>query len=189
MRSQAQQESVRKAAKVSAAKRKTDAKPAPVPRPCACECGGITKGGEFCIGHDARFKSSLVKAALGREGGAPISVKEAEAELARRNWTQFLEKSRNVAVRVPSEHKAKIAVDKAETAAVNVDRLEGMKAAAARVKEAGRNGRSSADQRITVTRDNYETINAASIEELKAWPANEVIIVHEPGKGDGDSDD
>jgi hypothetical protein len=30
------------------------------PRPCLCSCGGMTKGGRFLPGHDARLRSELV---------------------------------------------------------------------------------------------------------------------------------
>jgi hypothetical protein len=183
-RSQAQQDSVRKAAKASGQARKTSAKPAPTPRACGCHCGEMTKGGEFSIGHDAKYKSALVKAALQRGGGAPLTVEQAEAELARRNWTRFLEKSRTVAVRVPSEHKAAKHQKATENAAEATDRILGMKAAAAKVKEAGRNGTQPGD-RITVTRENYLAILAASVKALKSWPANEAEIKHAPGKGEG----
>lgn len=186
-RSQAQQDSVRKAAKASGAARSkvSTAKAKPTPQSCGCHCGGVTAGGEFAIGHDAKYKSALIRAALQREGGAPLTVKQAEAELERRNWTRFLEKSRNVAVRVPSEHKAAKVAEAAESAAESTERITAMKAAAARVKEAGRNG-TQPGTRITVTRDNYQAILDASVKALKSWPANEAVIVHEPGKGDGE---
>jgi hypothetical protein len=192
-RTQAQTDSVRKAAAASAKARAAKAGPtskakrekANAPQMCQCECGDSTKGGEFCIGHDARRKSGLIKAALLREGGYPLSVKDAEAELGRRGWTKFLEKSRNVAVRVPSEHKEKQVIEKAAQAEDKIALIKGMKDAADKVRLAGRNG-TQPGNRITVTRDNYEAILAATVKELKTWPANEVVIEHVvDGKGEG----
>lgn len=60
---------------------------------CACGCGDSpTKAtSAFLVGHDAKHKSNLIKLVISQldEGGA------AYAELERRNWLQFLEKSRN----------------------------------------------------------------------------------------------
>lgn len=33
------------------------------PKPCLCGCGGMTKGGRFLPGHDAKYHSALNKAA------------------------------------------------------------------------------------------------------------------------------
>lgn len=32
-----------------------------VPKPCACGCGGITKGGVFLPGHDAKTISAIIE--------------------------------------------------------------------------------------------------------------------------------
>lgn len=49
------------------------------PRPCDCGCSGVTRGGLFLPGHDAKLKSSLHKdTAAGDES--------ARAELERRGW-------------------------------------------------------------------------------------------------------
>lgn len=152
---------------------------------CKCECGDSTKGGEFCIGHDARRKSGLIKAALGRDGGYGITVQAAEAELEQRGWTKFLEKSRNVAVRVPSEHKERKVVEKAAQAEDKIALIRGMKDAADKVRLAGRNGRTPGN-RITVTRENYAEILATTVDDLRTWEPNEVEITHVvEGKGEG----
>jgi len=36
-------------------------KPTREPKPCTCGCGGMTKGGRFLPGHDARYHSALKK--------------------------------------------------------------------------------------------------------------------------------
>ena len=32
-----------------------------VPKPCACGCGGITRGGAFLPGHDAKTLSAIIE--------------------------------------------------------------------------------------------------------------------------------
>ena len=55
------------------------------PKYCICNCGETTKGGDFLPGHDARYKSALITAAMGGND-------EAAAILEARGWTKFLEK-------------------------------------------------------------------------------------------------
>jgi hypothetical protein len=31
------------------------------PRECACGCGDMTRGGEFCPGHDAKLQSAIIE--------------------------------------------------------------------------------------------------------------------------------
>lgn len=38
-----------------------------LPRPCSCQCGGMTKGGYFCPGHDAKLKSIFLKVGKGEK--------------------------------------------------------------------------------------------------------------------------
>lgn len=63
-------------------------KPERTPKPCLCGCDETTGGGDFRPGHDARYKSKLVTAAL--EGDQAAIDK-----LEQRNWTKFLDKARN----------------------------------------------------------------------------------------------
>lgn len=60
-------------------------------RTCTCGCGETPKGetAEFMPGHDARYKSHLIREV--RAGGND----EAHAELERRGWLHFLEKAIN----------------------------------------------------------------------------------------------
>lgn len=46
---------------------------------CECGCGGVTKGGKFQPGHDAKLKSSLLRRAAGGD-------ETAQEELRRRRW-------------------------------------------------------------------------------------------------------
>lgn len=70
-------------------KKKKGPKPKPTPRACVCGCNEMTKGGEFLPGHDARHKAALIREV--KAGGND----EAYAELERRGWLHFLDKSRN----------------------------------------------------------------------------------------------
>lgn len=49
------------------------------PQECQCGCGGMTRGGKFLPGHDARLKGRLKKAAADGDG-------KAKAELRSRGW-------------------------------------------------------------------------------------------------------
>lgn len=76
---------------------------------CACGCGG-TPGkptSQFLVGHDAKHKSNLIQQVLTQqdEGGA------AYAELERRNWLQFLEKSRRNGKTAKAERRAQAEKD------------------------------------------------------------------------------
>jgi hypothetical protein len=51
------------------------------PRECTCGCGGITSGGLFLPGHDARMRSRLLREI--RDGATPESERAALAELAK----------------------------------------------------------------------------------------------------------
>jgi hypothetical protein len=69
---------------------------------CLCGCTETTKGGQFLPGHDARYKSHLIREAL-------ADNPDALAELERRGWLRFLEKTRTtreLATASPSERKA-----------------------------------------------------------------------------------
>ena len=52
------------------------------PRECACGCGGMTKGGRFLPGHDAKRKGSLIRAVREKGPGALA----AGQELVKRGW-------------------------------------------------------------------------------------------------------
>lgn len=59
--------------------------PFPDAKKCGCGCGAPVKG-NYLPGHDARHKSSLVKAAL-------LGDENARATLAEKNWLKFLDKT------------------------------------------------------------------------------------------------
>lgn len=55
--------------------------------------------GKFQVGKDARYKSDLVKSALGIEDDSMLmkfTVKDAEKRLAERSWTGFLDRKRQI---------------------------------------------------------------------------------------------
>jgi hypothetical protein len=68
------------------------------PRDCACGCGGITAGGEFLPGHDAKLLSNLTALALNGD-------KAALGEIAQRNWTHLYDQ-RAVARDLRAKRKA-----------------------------------------------------------------------------------
>lgn len=103
--------------------------------PCECGCGGTTGGGRYLPGHDAKHKSALIDRALKGDEAA-------EAELAQRNWTKFLEKKREISTRPKSEVKRVRQEKSAEDAEVTVRRLKEMQAAAMIVRELNRYQRS-----------------------------------------------
>lgn len=65
---------------------------APTPQCCHCGCGGMTKGGKFVAGHDAKLKGILVRAARQTppDNGSKPAVRSdairAMAELIARDW-------------------------------------------------------------------------------------------------------
>jgi hypothetical protein len=104
---QAEAAAARKAARVAqhaaeVAKAKAEGRPAPVarvripkapptPQRCHCGCAGMTKGGKFVAGHDARLKGMLVRAARQTkpDTGKPATKAQAinaMAELISRDW-------------------------------------------------------------------------------------------------------
>lgn len=63
----------------------------PKPQRCHCGCAGMTKGGKFVAGHDAKLKGMLVRAARQTppESGKPATKAQATnamAELIARDW-------------------------------------------------------------------------------------------------------
>ena len=52
------------------------------PRECACGCGGMTKGGRFLPGHDAKHKGNLIRTVREKGPGALA----AGQELVKRGW-------------------------------------------------------------------------------------------------------
>lgn len=70
-------------------------RPAAVGRACACGCGGMTKGGEFCMGHDARLRGVLQRTALRRVEATDEDQTWARAELLARGgaWEKAAQSS------------------------------------------------------------------------------------------------
>lgn len=66
-------------------------KAAPTPQRCHCGCAGMTKGGKFVAGHDARLKGMLVRAARQTKPESGSAATKAQAiramaELIARDW-------------------------------------------------------------------------------------------------------
>lgn len=57
------------------------------PRRCECGCGALTSGARFRQGHDAKLKSTLIKAAL---AGSQRSI----SKLEKLGWSKFLDTKR-----------------------------------------------------------------------------------------------
>ena len=55
---------------------------------CQCGCKGITKGGRFLPGHDAKLKSKLVKAC--KQAKTPAQRAKAEKALEDLGWGRFI---------------------------------------------------------------------------------------------------
>lgn len=76
--------------------------PEPTESPkCICGCGEATKGGQFRPGHDAKYKSQLIKEAMA--GGNPAAL----TVLEQRGWIKFLDKAMEVAGRPKAEPKVR----------------------------------------------------------------------------------
>lgn len=118
---------------------------------CLCQCGGTTKGGSFLPGHDARYKSFLVKEAMA--GGNP----DAERILEERGWTKFLDKAKEIAARPKVERRpAKPKAD--EDGLDSLDKLHLLKAGAKVLKRTNQYSKSVGPRRIE--------LDYAAIEEL-----------------------
>jgi hypothetical protein len=128
------------------------AKPKPEPRECLCGCKGMTGGGQFLPGHDAKYKSHLIKEALA--GGNP----EAEEILRQRGWTRFLDKAREIAERpaVPRGTPRKSKTEASEGRG-SIERLLVLKAAAKVLKATGQYAKAS-PHRIELTLNDMEGI-------------------------------
>jgi hypothetical protein len=128
------------------------------PRKCICGCGGLTKGGSFLPGHDARYKSHLVKEALA--GGNP----EAEEILRQRGWTKFLDKAREVAER-PKAEPRRTKTEESEGQG-SIKRLLVLKAAAKVLRATDQYARSSGARRIELVASNLEGILTLTLPDL-----------------------
>ncbi len=121
---------------------------------CHCGCKGTTGGGKYLPGHDAKHKSALVKAALGGDS-------RAEAVLADKGWTKFLDKAREVAARPqrdPSERHQERKVDAEAKAKEDNARLELMKQAGKIIRDLGRWSRKDKLPHVIITADNARAI-------------------------------
>jgi len=59
------------------------------PVPCGCGCGGMTGGGKFLPGHDAKLKGRLIRQC--REG-TEVQKKKARAMLEELGWAKYIPK-------------------------------------------------------------------------------------------------
>lgn len=137
------------AAQAKANAGKAGAKPKPEARPCLCGCGEQTKGGTFVAGHDARYKSALIREAIAGND-------EAVATLEARGWTRFLDKARETSARRVERATTEGAVrqkierigTEQEQAAAALARLDMLKRARVVLIAMGRYGKASGERRI-----------------------------------------
>lgn len=147
----------------------------PEPKPCACKCGEITKGGEFAMGHDARHKSALIRE-------AKAGNQDAVAELERRGWTKFLEKSIGNDQRKKDQASGRRVVRVYSDGDTDEDRanrrlqkLERLKRAHWLLLQIGRAPRRLAgDRYIQTTWENYEAVLTGDLPELTAKETKQI---------------
>lgn len=119
----------------------------PTPNSCGCGCG--TKvARSYKQGHDAKHKSDLIKRANGND---PEVAATAEKILAMRDWTKFLDKSREP--KAERQEKERQEADHAK-AVDTVARLNTMKVVARALKDCG-------DKDTQVTVYNYQELAAS----------------------------
>lgn len=113
---------------------------------CLCECGKETRGGSFLPGHDAKYKSALVKRALDDDA-------EAYTILEQRGWVKFLDKSREAAGKRQDRAdgiRSVAATSEEDTAKRDYFGYEQMKVARVILMRIGRYGVSSGERRIPI---------------------------------------
>jgi hypothetical protein len=169
------------AAKAAFERAKTSsARPKAQPRACGCGCSGMTKGGEFVAGHDARHKSNLIKEA--KAGGNPGAV----TELEQRGWIKFLEKSQQadaqrgeaVAKRERGERVTKVKTNGKTPEQEAVDTLEHFnrtKQACRYLQAINRYGVSSGERRVELS--NKDVIDAILCNEHPAFTESDREII------------
>lgn len=152
------------AAKKAAERPKKDKTPK-TPKPCLCGCGEQTGGGDFRPGHDAKYKSTLIKEAL--TGSNP----EALATLEARGWTKFLDKAQEIGTRPKAEPRERKAKDDAK-AIDQIGKLNQMKKAAQILQDVGRYGRKAGDRQISLEGANWQWV-LDNEDRLRAFHAGE----------------
>lgn len=137
------------AARAKAAERGTEGNgKAKEAKPCLCGCGESTGGGTFRAGHDARYKSTLIREAM-------AGNEEATATLEARGWTKFLDKARVVAERATVPDATRVARKErldveAEAAAGAMRRIDAMKRARLVLIAIGRYSKSAGERQISM---------------------------------------
>lgn len=130
---------------------------------CLCGCGEeVTR--EFKPGHDARYKGQMIRLVLASEA-EPANERIAQsggyalAVIQGRNWTSFLDKSRD-AVKAKAAKKAANpnSTKKGKVAADSHVKISEMKEASALLKRVGRYGEKSGERYIPVTPDTIPSI-------------------------------
>lgn len=122
---------------------------------CLCGCKETTKGGQFRPGHDAKYKSAMIKeAAAGNEDARQI--------LEKRGWLKFLNKHLELETRPPRTKKEP---RQAPKTLANIELLQLMKAAARVLRWTGQYRRGTVGY-IRITPENALDIAALTYSEL-----------------------
>lgn len=126
---------------------------------CLCGCNKETRGGTFLPGHDAKYKSTLVKRALDDDA-------EALRLLEERGWLKFLDKSREAAGKRQDRAdgvRSTLAIDEEDTAKRDYFGYLQMKTARVILLQIGRYGVSPGDRRIPIVKgsDTWSILDAS----------------------------
>lgn len=162
------------------------------PKPCFCGCGDMTKGGDFCMGHDARFKSGLMRAVCLNQGFSALqdfTPEQALQFIKDRGWEKHLEKYRANLDAEKKPRKAKKGAGRNGRVAVNgaasgegaddvegsqeeidpVQRIRNLETMKEAYKKLQSLGLGHGPNKIEVNRDNMGAILSASEADLRSW--------------------
>jgi hypothetical protein len=121
------------------------------PRACECGCGGITAGGMFCPGHDAKMRSRLITTMRGgtdEEAAAAWATLQQYPRLTHGIGPWDLGRDRREA-----ERKQTAAAAREEERAANQARRDADKAARERLQTRSREEQNKIAEHIAVTKD------------------------------------
>lgn len=167
--SEARSAAGRKGAAKTNAKRAPGARPKAQPRECLCGCGNTTKGGSFLQGHDAKYKSELVRRGLQEEP-------KALAELEARGWTKFLTKAQEVKARPTREPSDRQPAERTESIEATIDNYMGKRQAGGRLKEVKRYTRQAENGHLEITDRNWRRIMEMTDKQLLATTQEDLDV-------------
>lgn len=71
---------------------------------CRCGCGGMTRGGRFLPGHDAKLKAKLIRQ---YRSDNPIEREDAETQAGQLGWSHLIVRQGNTGRKQASKPTAK----------------------------------------------------------------------------------